>query len=489
MPHILSTKLDTTLRYLAGKYGLAPAVLSDIASAIASAAAADAKAVTADAKAVTAQAAAATADGKAVTAQTAAATADAKAVTAQAAAATAQTAAATADGKAVTAQAAAAAADAKAVTADAKAVTADGKAVTAQTDLAAHAASAGTAHPVANGSNAGFMSAAHFTKVQGVQDGAQACNESNVRAALAGATAAIAVNGQKLSGLADPTSPQDAVTKAYADAIATGLDVKASVRVIDLAGATPNGIQTVDGVVLAHGDRVLRAAGTSTAAGVYTVNSSGAWPRASDFDSNAEVTAGAFLFVTEGTHAGKGFVLVTPDPIVVGTTPLQFTQFSEAGATPLATESSNGLMPSTAVSKLATLAPGGLAILGQVSAQSIQVALGTPVPYNANVSLNPGTANDRAIAPLTGNIVITLSDPSPGQQGMIVVKQDAVGGRTVTFAASGSGEPATIMRDSNTPNLQANPAANAYTIYTYAAVTVTNDEVILFIGKLTPVAV
>jgi len=51
--------------------------------------------------------------------------------------------------------------------------------------------------------------------------------------------------------------------------------------------------------------------------------------RASDFNASAEITAGAFTFVTEGdTVADKGFVLVTNDPITLDTTPLQFSQFS-----------------------------------------------------------------------------------------------------------------------------------------------------------------
>lgn len=54
--------------------------------------------------------------------------------------------------------------------------------------------------------------------------------------------------------------------------------------------------------------------------------------RATDFDDNSEVTAGAFCFVEEGTvNADAGFVLTTNDDITVGSTGMSFTQFSGAG--------------------------------------------------------------------------------------------------------------------------------------------------------------
>jgi hypothetical protein len=159
MPHPLSTKLDATLHYASGLYGLATSVLAQITAAAAAATAAQTKAVTADGKAVTA-------DGKAVTAQAAAATADAKAVTADGKAVAAQTAAATADGKAVAAQTAATsaqttanAAQTAAATADAKAVTADGKAVTAQTAVTSATTTANTASSTATAASTAAASA------------------------------------------------------------------------------------------------------------------------------------------------------------------------------------------------------------------------------------------------------------------------------------------------------------------------------------------
>ena len=157
------------------------------------------------------------------------------------------------------------------------------------------------------------------------------------RSALAVPTADVSWGNFKITSLADPTAAQDAATKAYVDAVKTGLDVKASVRVATTANGTlatayENG-DTIDGVVLATGDRILlKDQSTGAENGIYTVNASGAPTRAIDADANAEVTSGMFTFVTEGTTNGdSGWVLTTNDPITVGSTALVFAQFSGAG--------------------------------------------------------------------------------------------------------------------------------------------------------------
>lgn len=151
-------------------------------------------------------------------------------------------------------------------------------------------------------------------------------------------------------------------TQEYVDAVAQGLNVKESVRTkttavlsVTASGsgvgktltATANGAisasaASFDGVSLVLNDRLLvddiAFGGANLSCGIYTVTDVGSagtpWvlTRATDADSNAEVTAGLFVFVTEGTvNDDSGWILTTNDPIVVDTTALSFTQFSGAG--------------------------------------------------------------------------------------------------------------------------------------------------------------
>lgn len=140
------------------------------------------------------------------------------------------------------------------------------------------------------------------------------------------------MGGNKLTNLGTPTADADGATKGYVDSVAQGLDVKASVRVATTANITLSGTQTIDGVTLVAGDRVLVKDQTTGADnGIYVV-ASGAWTRATDADTSAKVTSGLFTFIEEGTDNGdEGWVLTTPDPITLGTTSLSFSKFSSQG--------------------------------------------------------------------------------------------------------------------------------------------------------------
>jgi len=150
---------------------------------------------------------------------------------------------------------------------------------------------------------------------------------------MAAPTGAVDFNSQRITGVSDPTGAQDAATKSYVDAVKTGLDVKSSVKIATTANITLSGTQTIDGVSVAADERVLvKSQSDASENGIYDCKA-GAWARSSDFDSNAEVTSGAFTFVEQGTvNADAGFVLTTDGTITVGTTDLAFTQFSGAGS-------------------------------------------------------------------------------------------------------------------------------------------------------------
>jgi hypothetical protein len=157
---------------------------------------------------------------------------------------------------------------------------------------------------------------------------------------MAAPTADVSLNSHKITNLTDPTSAQDAATKAYADSLASGLSFKSPVRAVSTSNITLSGAQTIDGVSIIAGDRVLVAGQTTGANNGIYVAAAGAWARSTDADTSAEVKAGTALFVDEGTTYGDTqWVLTTNDAITLGTTSLTFTQFG-GGTTYTADETS-----------------------------------------------------------------------------------------------------------------------------------------------------
>ena len=134
-----------------------------------------------------------------------------------------------------------------------------------------------------------------------------------------------------ITGLAAPTSDSEAANKAYVDTVSQGLDAKASCRAATTANITLSGTQTIDGVALIAGDRVLvKDQSTASQNGIYVVEA-GSWSRAADADSWAELVK-AFTFVEEGTNgANNGFVCTVAAGGTLGSTAVTFVQFSGAG--------------------------------------------------------------------------------------------------------------------------------------------------------------
>lgn len=136
--------------------------------------------------------------------------------------------------------------------------------------------------------------------------------------------------------VAEPTLNSHATTKLYVDQsidnAITGLDTKQSVRVATTGAITLSGLQTIDGVNVVAGDRVLvKNQDNNVDNGIYVVSASG-WSRSADANASAEVTAGLYTFVTSGSqNANSGWVLIAADPITVGVTGLTFTQFNGLG--------------------------------------------------------------------------------------------------------------------------------------------------------------
>lgn len=149
-----------------------------------------------------------------------------------------------------------------------------------------------------------------------------------------------------------PTTANHLTNKSYVDALfQQGVrDYKESVRLATttpVAGATYNSTggasgrgqitnapATVNSTTVNAGDRILIKNQGNAMNGIWVVTTAGAggvWDRATDFDSDAEVSSGAIVYVSEFTgidNRGQ-YVLTTADPITVGGgsgTTLTFTQ-------------------------------------------------------------------------------------------------------------------------------------------------------------------
>lgn len=178
----------------------------------------------------------------------------------------------------------------------------------------------------------------------------------------------------------------DATDTAIAGSPNPGLAIKAPCFVATTANITLSGLQTIDGVAVAAGNRVLVKSQTDkTTNGLYNA-STGPWTRTVDFASNGDVADGMQVFVTQGATQGNAFyTLETADPITLGTTQLTFTIISVG-----ALRSINTAAPLTGGGNLTadrtlSITANGVtySLLQQVSASKI---LGNPTGGSANVS-------------------------------------------------------------------------------------------------------
>jgi len=208
------------------------------------------------------------------------------------------------------------------------------------------------------------------------------------------------------------------------------LDNKQSVRAATTTNIALAGLQTIDGVVLAVGDRVLVK--NQTAAkdnGLYVV-AAGGWARAADADSNAEVTSALLVSVEQGAaQADTRWQLITDGAIILGTTALTFQNVTQ-GFAPI---NSPALVNPTANTPAQFDSSKALA-----TTEFVQRALGSYadlVTYPGSIDLTPSDVG-RLVSVGGSGSTITLPDASVVPQGSVVTVLAGLNG--ATFKAKGA---------------------------------------------------
>ena len=269
--------------------------------------------------------------------------------------------------------------------------------------------------------------------------------------------------------LATPTNATDAATKQYVDDVAQGLHTHDSCNAATnttlaiISGGTVtynNGssgvganltttgsFTTIDDVTLSNGMRILvKNEANAAHNGIYDRTSSTVLTRSSDFDTPAEMAGGDFTFVTAGTlYDNTGWVMT--DPVTtVGTTAVNWIQFSGAGTytagTGLTLNGNQFNISNTAVTA-ATYGNGDRVASFTVNAQG-QLTAASNVVIAANAANLTGTTLNSSIVTSSLTSVGTLGTLNVtgnanvgnlGTGGLIVATGNVTGGNLVTAGA------------------------------------------------------
>ena len=223
-------------------------------------------------------------------------------------------------------------------------------------------------------------------------------------------TGALNMGSQLITNVLTPSAGTDATNRNYVDTAISGVTSLFTSKGTVRLATTANGVittayanwQTVDGFVLATGDRILLKNQTAPSEnGIYTVNATGSPTRALDMDIWNEVP-GAWVTVQQGTvNADTTFLSTADQGGTLNTTAITFTNPIGVG----------GL---TAASFVDKEIPSGA-----INGSNVTFTLAnTPTAGSEHVYLNgvlqeSGSGNDYTI---TAAVITYLSAPLTGEK-------------------------------------------------------------------------
>jgi hypothetical protein len=252
-----------------------------------------------------------------------------------------------------------------------------------------------------------------------------------------------------------PVSGNDIVNKTYLDYFAAGISWKQPVDCGTTANITLSGLQTLDGVTVVAGSRVLVKNQTTTSQNGIYLASATAWSRAPDADTWDELIS-AICFVESGTTlAGSAWYCTIQPGGTIGTTAITWSNFSVAAnytaGTGLSLNSYVFSITNTGVTAAAygsaskTLtatvnAQGQLTVLADtnIAITNAQVSgLGTMSTQNANsVTITGGTINGTAIGGTTAAAVNATTFTGAGTGLTGTATSLSIGGNAATATSA-----------------------------------------------------
>lgn len=218
--------------------------------------------------------------------------------------------------------------------------------------------------------------------------------------------------------------------------VSSGLGRKAPVRVATTANITLSGEQTIDGVAVVSGDRVLvRAQTTGSQNGIYDA-STGNWTRSLDFDGSGDVVSGTAVLAVAGTvGAGVEFYLSTTGTITIGSTSLTFPARTSL---PIPADTvANSQLADMAANTVKANITGSAANPTDVTKAAFITWLALVA---ANVSDFSEAVDDRVAALLTAGTGITLTYSDAG--GTLTIARELPRGYLNGFTLSNNGSDA-----------------------------------------------
>lgn len=274
--------------------------------------------------------------------------------------------------------------------------------------------------------------------------------------AFDGTTGAIKA-GASLGDIANAAANATAAAASAATASAASTAAQAAnggigrvARLATTGNVTLSGLQTIDGVVGADGDRIfVRGQTTAAQNGIY-IMTSGAWPRATDANTWSSFV-GMLCTITEGSaRKNHVYISLVTQGGTLGTTPITFdtvpidghvdtskiadnavtpTKMSQSTAFTVLGNNTNATANNQNISK-ADLYPQSFQVGGTVAANALTATL-QPTP----ITFRSATAGSGSITNLMVSTALSLTVPSGATLGAV----NAIASRIVVLAINNAG--------------------------------------------------